>query len=132
MAEVIKGEEVKDLLKANLEEIEKVLNTKTVVGEPTIIGDTTLIPLISVGFFVGAGGGAGTEPKKGGGTGGIGTGGHAGIKPVGIIIIDKSGIRVESVKGGLASAIEKGVEKFAETIPEVVERWRGESKEKGK
>ncbi|MFC1919863.1 GerW family sporulation protein [Chloroflexota bacterium] len=128
MTELIKSEEVKDLLKANLEEIEKVLTTKTVVGEPTIIGDTTLIPLISVGFFVGAGGGAGTDPKKGGGTGGIGTGGQAGIKPVGMVIIDKSGIRVESVKGGLASAVEK----FAETLPEVVERWRVERKEKGK
>ena len=128
MAEVIKGEEVKDLLKANLEEIEKVLTTKTVVGEPTIIGDTTLIPLISVGFFVGAGGGGGTEPKKGGGTGGIGTGGQAGIKPVGMVIIDKSGVRVESIKGGLASALEK----FAETIPQVVERWRVQRKEEGK
>ena len=128
MAEVIKADEVKDLLKANLEEIEKVLNTKTVVGEPTIIGDTTLIPLISVGFFVGAGSAAGTEPKKGGGTGGIGTGGHAGIKPVGMVIIDKSGVRVESIKGGLASALEK----FAETIPQVVEQWRVQRKEEGK
>ena len=55
MSEVITGNEVKDLLKSNLEEIEKVLSTKTVVGEPTVIGDTTLIPLISVGFTVGAG-----------------------------------------------------------------------------
>ena len=128
MAEEIKGMEVIDLLQANLGEIEKVLSAKTVVGEPTTIGDTMLIPLISVGFFVGAGSAAGTEPKKGGGTGGIGTGGHAGIKPVGMVIIDKSGVRVESVKGGLASALEK----FAETIPQVVERWRVQSKEEGK
>ena len=128
MAEVIKGEEVKDLLKANLEEIEKVLTTKTVVGEPTVIGNTTLIPLISVGFTVGAGGGSGTDIKGGAGGGGIGTGGHAGIKPVGMVIIDKSGIRVEGIKGGMASAMEK----FAEKIPETVERWRAEKKEEGK
>ena len=127
MAEAIKGDEVKDLLKANLEEIEKVLSTKTVVGEPTVIGDTTLIPLISVGFTVGAGGGSGTNTKGGAGGGGIGTGGHAGIKPVGMVIIDKSGIRIEGIKGGMASAMEK----FAEKIPETIERWRGE-KEKGK
>ena len=127
MAEAIRGDEVKDLLKANLEEIEKVLSTKTVVGEPTVIGDTTLIPLISVGFTVGAGGGSGTNTKGGAGGGGIGTGGHAGIKPVGMVIIDKSGIRLEGIKGGMASAMEK----FAEKIPETIERWRGE-KEKGK
>ena len=127
MAEAIKGDEVKDLLKANLEEIEKVLSTETVVGKPTVIGDTTLIPLISVGFTVGAGGGSGTNTKGGAGGGGIGTGGHAGIKPVGMVIIDKSGIRLEGIKGGMASAMEK----FAEKIPETIERWRGE-KEKGK
>ena len=128
MVEVIGGNEVKDLLKSNLEEIEKVLNTKTVVGEPTVIGDTTLIPLISVGFTVGAGGGSGTDTKGGAGGGGIGTGGHAGIKPVGMVIIDKSGIRVEGIKGGMASAMEK----FAETIPQVVERWRVQKKEEDK
>ena len=127
MAEAITGNEVKDLLKSNLEEIEKVLSSKTVVGEPTVIGDTTLIPLISVGFTVGAGGGSGTNIKGGAGGGGIGTGGHAGIKPVGMVIIDKSGIRLEGIKGGMASAMEK----FAEKIPETIERWRGE-KEKGK
>ena len=128
MAEVITGNEVKDLLKSNLGEIEKVLNTKTVVGEPTVIGETTLIPLISVGFTIAAGGGSGTDSKKGGGAGGVGTAGHAGIKPVGMVIIDKSGIRLEGIKGGLASAIEK----FAEKMPETVERWRAEKKEKGK
>jgi len=128
MAEAITGNEVKDLLKSNLEEIEKVLNTKTVVGEPTVIGDTTLIPLISVGFTVGAGGGSGTDSKGGASGGGIGTGGHAGIKPVGMVIIDKSGIRVEGIKGGLASAVEK----FAEKMPDTVERWRTEKKEQSK
>ena len=127
MVEEITGNEVKDLLKSNLEEIEKVLNTKTVVGEPTVVGDTTLIPLISVGFTVGAGGGSGTDSKGGTGGAGFGTGGHAGIKPVGMVIIDKSGIRVEGIKGGVAAAVEK----FADTIPQTVERWRGE-KEKGK
>lgn len=128
MAEAITGNEVKDLLKSNVEEIEKVLNTKTVVGEPTVIGDTTLIPLISVGFTIGAGGGSGTSAKGEATGGGIGTGGHAGIKPVGMVIIDKSGIRVEGIKGGLASAIEK----FAEKMPETVERWRVKKKEEGK
>ena len=126
MAEETKGREVMDLLKANLAEIEKVLNAKTVVGEPTTIGDTMLIPLISVGFFVAAGGAPGKEPK--GGTAGIGTASGAGVRPVGTVIIDKSGVRVEAIKGGLALALEK----FADNMPQVVERWRDRSKEEGK
>jgi len=124
MAEEATGREVMDLLKANLGEIEKVLSAKTVVGEPTTIGDTMLIPLISVGFFVAAGGAPGKEPKKGG-VAGVGTASGVGVRPVGTVIIDKSGVRVEAIKGGLASALEK----FAENMPEVVERWRKREKE---
>ncbi|NNF17859.1 MAG: sporulation protein YtfJ, partial [Gammaproteobacteria bacterium] len=55
-------------------EIERMLNTKTVVGDPIEIEGNTLIPLVNVGFGFGVGEGEGTEPNKGGGHGG-GTGG---------------------------------------------------------
>ena len=50
---------VEKLVKATLGEIEKVLSTRTVVGEPITVEGVTLIPLISVGFGFGAGGGEG-------------------------------------------------------------------------
>ena len=71
-----------------------------------IFSDNTLIPLISVGFGFGAGGGEGTDPTKGAGTGG-GTGGGGGVKPVALVIINKDGVRVEPIKGGTASLMEK-------------------------
>ena len=52
-------EEVDSLVKTTLGEIEKVLSTRTVVGEPITAQDATLIPLITVGFGFGAGGGSG-------------------------------------------------------------------------
>ena len=126
---------VEDLVKTTLGEIEKVLSTRTVVGEPITIEGTTLIPLISVGFGFGAGGGEGkAEAKqKGEGVGG-GTGGGAGVKPIAIVIIDKGGVRIEPIKGGMATAIEK----IGETIPQMiekcmeicVEKW-GERKKEG-
>ncbi len=89
-------------------EIEKLLTTKTVVGEPIMVDGKTLIPLISVGFGFGAGGGTGKtsmkQPQEG--TGG-GTGGGAGIRPIAVIISDKDGIRIEPIKGGLAAAWRK-------------------------
>lgn len=94
-----------------INEIERLLNTKTVVGDPITIEGNTLIPLISVGFGFGVGGGEGTDPKKGAGAGG-GTGGGGGVKPVALIIINKDGVRVESIKGGTASVLEK----IAETV----------------
>ena len=53
-------EDVEKLLKTAMGEIERMLNTKTVVGEPITIEGNTLIPLVSVGFGFGAGGGTGT------------------------------------------------------------------------
>ena len=69
-------EVVENLIKTTLGEIEKVLSTKTVVGEPITVEDKTLIPLISIGFGFGAGGGEakGEAKQKGEGAGG-GTGG---------------------------------------------------------
>lgn len=103
--------DVEHLLKTSLDEIERILNTKTVVGEPIEVAGTTLIPLLSVGFGFGAGGGTGKGDiaSKGGGSGegsGSGVGGGGGVKPVAMIIIDKSGVRVESIKGGTASVME--------------------------
>jgi len=112
-------EVVENLVKATLGEIEKMLSTKTVVGEPITVEGVTLIPLISAGFGFGAGGGEGRGEarQKGEGAAG-GTGGGAGVRPVAVVIIDKEGVRVESIKGGLTSAIEK----IGETIPQMIEK----------
>lgn len=110
---------VENLVKTTLEEIEKVLSTKTVVGEPIKIEGITLIPLISIGFGFGAGGGEGKGEAKQKGEGSAGgTWGGAGVKPVAIVIIDKAGVRIEPIKGGFSAAIEK----IGETIPHMVEK----------
>ena len=114
-------EDVERLLKTAMGEVERMLNTKTVVGEPMTIEGNTLIPLISLGFGIGAGGGGGTGSMKGGESGeakGAGTGGGGGVKPVAMIIINKDGVRLEPVKGGTTSVLEK----VAETIGKAVQK----------
>lgn len=101
--------DVENLFAKAIGEIERMLNTKTVVGEPITVEGNTLIPLVSVGFGFGVGGGEGTDPSKGSGTGG-GTGGGGGVKPVAMIIVNKDGVRIESIRGGTASVLEKVVE----------------------
>ena len=119
---------VENLVKTTLGEIEKVLNTKTVIGEPLNVEGLTLIPLISIGFGFGAGGGQGKgdSKQKGEGYGG-GTGGGAWIRPKAVIIIDKQGVRVEPVMGGASYAVEK----VGEMIPNMVEQFM-EKREKRK
>jgi len=104
-------------------EIERIINTKTVVGEPITVEGNTLIPLVNVGFGFGVGAGEGTEPKKGAGQGG-GTGGGGGVKPVALVIINKDGVRVEPIKHGAATVLEK----LTETVGNVATKKMSEEK----
>ena len=122
---------VENLAKTTLEEIEKVLTTRTVVGDPITVEGRTLVPLISVGFGFGAGGGSGKGEanQKGEGEAG-GTGGGAWVRPIAVIILDKDGVRVEPIRRGLSTTIDK----MGETIPKVVDKLiekREERKKEG-
>ena len=126
-------DDIEKLVKTTLGEIEKVLDAKTVVGEPITVAGTTLIPLMSVGFGFAAGGGSGKgDAKEATEGGGSGSGGGAGVRPIAIIVIDKDGVKIEPIKGGMAAAIEK----LSETIPDIAaklsERWGERKKEKEK
>lgn len=112
-------EDVERLLKAAMGEVERMLNTKAVVGDPITIDGNTLIPLVSLGFGIGAGGGTGTMKKGESGEGkGAGTGGGGGVKPVAMIIVNKDGVRLEPVKGATSSVLEN----VAETIGKAVQK----------
>ena len=87
-------------LAAALAELEKLVTSQVVVGDPVEIGDHTIIPLCSVGFGMGAGRGGGSQSTtdKGdqtGGGGGLGFGG--GVRPIAVIISGPDGVRVDSV-----------------------------------
>ena len=111
--------DVETLLKAITGEIQKSVTTKSVVGDPITIQETTLIPLINIGMVFGAGVGTGKGREQGEGSGG---GGGLGIKPVAVVVINKSGVKVELLKE--PSMVEKLVEaapKIAEAIPKMKE-----------
>lgn len=111
---------VEKLVKTTLEEVEKALSTRTVVGEPITIEGATLIPVISVGFAFGVGGGQGKGESKpsGEGTGG-GSAGGAWVKPTAVIIVDKDGVRIEPIGGRMSFTMEK----IGEAIPKIVEMF---------
>ena len=104
------------LLKEAMAELEKLLNAKNVLGDPIDRDGVTVFPIVSYGFGFGAAGGAGEKGEMGGGTGAGG-----GIKPLGAIIIDGQGARVEGVHGAtselittVAGATSKAIDKVAD------------------
>jgi len=114
-------EDVEKLVKTTMGEIERLLTTKSVVGEPITVEGNTIVPLVSIGFGFGAGGGSGEseQEEKGSGTGG-GTAGGGGVKPVAVIAINKDGVHMAPA-GGAANVMEK----FAEVIGKAIENQSG-------
>lgn len=127
-------ENVENLVRTTLEEIEKVLSTKTVVGEPITIEGRTLIPLISVAFGFGAGAGTGmgmdSKKQKGEGSGGGACGG-AGVKPVAVVILDKDSVHIEPIMGSMATAIERVGGAIPASLEKFLEKW-WETRQEGK
>lgn len=116
---------VEKLLKGTVEELDKLLNAKNVLGEPIEKDGATVIPIVSYGFGFGAGGSTGGKTGNGGGTGGGG-----GIKPVGAIIFDNDGARVEAVKGA-ASSIAAIVGETAGRAMEAREKQKSPTSDQG-
>ena len=75
---------VEGLIERVMGELHRIVQTKTVVGEPVEAGDLTLIPVSKITFGFGAGGGQ--EGK-----GQSGTGGGATVEPIAFVVIDRDG-----------------------------------------
>ena len=72
--------------------MEGFLSSKTVVGEPTQIGDTTIIPLVDVTFGVGAG--ASTKDNKNSGGGGM----SGKMTPSAVLVVKNGQVKLVNIK----------------------------------
>jgi uncharacterized spore protein YtfJ len=110
--------EAEQVITAVVEQVRTLLASERVMGEPVTLGETTILPLVSVGF--GFGGGSGIEGKSSGSANegsGAGAGAGGGIRPVALVISDASGVRVEPIKehsSSLAESIAQVVKVVAE------------------
>ena len=77
---------LEDLMKEVSSELERLVSTKTVVGDAVTVGDTTIIPVTKVSFGFGTGGGEGKSKDNEEGFGG-GGGAGAKIEPVAFIVV---------------------------------------------
>lgn len=85
--------------------IDSVLSTKTVVGEPTRIDDTIIVPLVDVTFGMGAGG----TKNSGGGIGGK-------LSPSAVLVIRDGHARLVNIKN------QDAITKIVDLIPDIMER----------
>lgn len=109
-----------DLLFKKLEDF---LKSKTVIGDPITVGDSTLIPIINVSFGLGSGSGDGVGEKGIKGVGG-GAGLGARISPSAILLI--SGGKTELIPITKLS----GLQKLVEMVPDIVSKFNGQKEQK--
>lgn len=98
------NDSVEALVAGTLAQLRGALGSSQVVGEPLRLGDTTVIPLLSVGFGFGAGRADAKVTGNNGGQVGIGAGG-GGVRPIAMIIAGPDGVHIEPVASD--SALER-------------------------
>ena len=96
------------------EKMDQFVSTKTVVGEPSHIGDVIIVPLIDVTFGLGVGGGGNESPESGGGGGG---GLGAKITPSAVLVINDGNVQLVNVKN------QDSVNKLIDMIPGVLSKF---------
>ncbi len=119
---------VTELIKSTLEEVQNLMLTRTVVGEPITAGEHTVIPVSKVTFGFGAGGGAGKESKESGE--GSGIGGGWSIEPVAFVVLGADGAKMLTVgdKESVAGKLFDLAPKVMETVKEMVDSKSGNGK----
>ena len=106
---------VEELMKEVVTQLEKMITTRTIVGEPITAAGKTVIPISKVSFGFGSAGGEGKHGEEGGFGGG--GGGGAKIEPVAFLVISEEEVKLVGMKG-------KGldIEKIIESVPELLEK----------
>ncbi len=113
------GANITDSMKVLFDHLEKMLQAKTVFGDPITVGDTTLIPVVDITFGAGSGGGA-DKGERGEGAGG---GAGARISAAAVIVVRDGQVQVMKLKHAAA------LDRLIELVPEILE---GLKKEKDK
>ncbi len=116
---------VENIIKEVTSELERMVNTKTVIGEPVEAAGKTIIPVIKVSFGFGSGGGEGKGDK---GETGFGGGGGAGakIEPIAFIVVSEDEARLLTISG------KTDFGKIIEFVPGVIDKIRSVKSKMGK
>jgi uncharacterized spore protein YtfJ len=110
-------------MNAIFDKLENFLKTKTVVGEPMKIGETTIVPFINISFGLGVGGGNGTDEKGNNGDGG-GSGIGAKVAPTAVLVIKGDKVELLPIrKSG-------GLDKLLDMVPGIIDKVNEKKEEK--
>ncbi|MFV0441351.1 MAG: GerW family sporulation protein [Lachnospirales bacterium] len=114
---------VNEALQGLLGNIEGVINSKSVIGDPVEFGDNIILPLVDVSFGMGAGGSDSkgekdtTRESAGGGLGGS-------VKPTAVLVINKDGVQLVDIRN------KDSVNKIIDMLPSLISKFTGKTENK--
>ncbi len=111
-----------DIIKEITHETESIVNTRTLIGEPTTWEGKTIMPImkVSAGF-----GSAGGENRRETGQTGYAGGGYAGVnmEPIGFIVISEEDVRLLTLTGRSSfNSIIDVIPELASRLPQAASR----------
>ena len=117
------SQKLPNMLENTIAKIREIVNANTVVGDPIVIGDITIIPVSKISIGLG-GGGSDFETKNTGSQekpfgGGIG----AGVKatPVAFLIVKDGNVRMLPVSEPANTTADRLVEMIPETLDKITD-----------
>ena len=107
---------VNKIMENTLEKMREMVDVSTIIGEPMVTGDTTLIPVSKVSYGI-TSGGTDLPSKQNAELFGGGGGGGITISPVAFIVIQNDKVRMMQIDNYTSSA-----DRAIAMIPELVDQ----------
>lgn len=119
---------IKSMMDTTLSKIRDMVDVSTIIGDPVISGDTTIIPIskISYGF---ASGGSDFDGKAGHRCFGGGGGAGVSVQPVAFLVINGSNVRLLQIDNNMNS-LDKAVGMIPNLVDKVSDLLAGVSRDK--
>ncbi|MBO4951065.1 MAG: hypothetical protein J6E38_08640 [Clostridia bacterium] len=118
---------IAETIRQALAEVRSMADSQTIIGDPIVVGETTLIPVSKVSIGVGLGGGTyGKDTNNNAGAGGTGLT----VSPVAFIVISKNGtptllnVGSEFASPKIAGTVNE-IDKALDDVPEIISKVKG-------
>jgi len=105
-----------NMLENTIAKIREMVDVNSVIGEPIVVGDTTIIPVskVSVGF-----GGGGSDFTKNSEAFGGGAGGGVKVSPICFLIVKDGNVRMMPVPTPANTTADRLVEMVPDTLDKI-------------
>ena len=128
------SQKLPNMLENTISKIREMVDANSVVGEPIVAGDVTIVPISKVSIGYGGGGSDFTTKNSGGKENPFGGGVGAGVKvtPVAFLVIKEGNVRVLPVAAPANTTADRLVEMVPDTLDKItsfIESHKGKKAE---